>query len=539
MPESVVNRCCGSRVTVPDSRKQVTGQFKRTQQGPVIHLLSVPSNHKDLMPPARIGDLQIKIHPKSKRSLEASWTAPGDDFDHGTVQGYKIVFSRNKSALLQHRGDYEILEEFQRPDNAGKATSYQFSFQHYFSDFHLGLVAFDERRNEGRMSNIVTVFLDSNDIAVPIKVLEDSADNQVSKAPQEQDDGVMIGILCGTFAVIGLLLWAGLYWVKNQKSSSTKNGGVTANLVSVAAHGGGEDNGHDTTSSDCELKPTPNSTTGASALKVLPVNGEENRLQPLMPQFSSIASGGPIGQYPGKGDNANTPTYWSASKLLDEHENRNIYSDGVVSQQNGPAVPSTTTYHHNYPKPLDPIVEDPEFLYGKIGDPSKTNATSTPIRNTTVQSPIKYANLTFPRRGQSVPPPSPVSDALPGSPNNSSYTLGRRGSHLLKSDGLYGYAQSEPPNGLYGTVQRTGRKIPPKIPPKPSLSALLGFPGKVGDSSDGGFMGDDVFLTTPQAGRKKSTLRENMIKAGEDSPAAVSGAVLDGNGVSVRNITHV
>ena len=50
-------------------------------------------------------------------------------------------------------------------------------------------------------------------------------------------------------------------------------------------------------------------------------------------QFSSIASGGAVGNYPGHnggrvnggaaddGDAA-TPTYWSASQLLNEHEQR-------------------------------------------------------------------------------------------------------------------------------------------------------------------------------------------------------------------------
>ena len=67
------------------------------------------------------------------RSFLAVWTAPGDDYDHGSVSGYRFVYSSNISALLNAESGRraETLLQFQRPDSAGVQTSYQFEFEHY------------------------------------------------------------------------------------------------------------------------------------------------------------------------------------------------------------------------------------------------------------------------------------------------------------------------------------------------------------------------------------------------------------------------
>ena len=87
----------------------------------------------------------------------AVWTAPGDDYDHGSVTGYKFVYSSNISALLDADSEAETLLQFQRPDPAGVQTSYQFEFEHYNRDYFLGLVAFDERSNEGKLKDEIRI----------------------------------------------------------------------------------------------------------------------------------------------------------------------------------------------------------------------------------------------------------------------------------------------------------------------------------------------------------------------------------------------
>ena len=83
---------------------------------------------------------------------------------HSSIPYYRFVYSSNMSALLAEGGG-ETLLQFQRPDAAGVQTSYQFEFEHFDRDYFVGLVAFDERSNEGKLSNIVSVFVDSSNVA--------------------------------------------------------------------------------------------------------------------------------------------------------------------------------------------------------------------------------------------------------------------------------------------------------------------------------------------------------------------------------------
>ena len=83
------------------------------------------------------------------------------------------------------------------------------------------------------------------------------------------------------------------------------------------------------------------------------------------------------------------------------------------------------------------------------------------------------------------------------------------------SGGVYGYARSEPPiYGAAGGGGTIGRKVPPRVPPKPSVSGVL-FPG-------GGGSGDVIdILNLP----KKDATKEDA--------RSISSAA------AVRNITHV
>jgi hypothetical protein len=180
--------------------------------------------------------------------------------------------------------------------------------------FYLGIVGVDDKGNEGKMSNLARVFIDSSHV----KGLSVPQQNKVSVLGPHStgtDEAVMIGVLCGTFLVIALLLWAGIWYIRRHRrtgqsgKSGTKKSGVNANLV----------NGHDTSSSDIDS-----------------VHNNKNNLVSV-PQFSTIASGGgPIGSYPhqihNNNDDITTPTYWSASKLLEEHEQR-IMMERAAEQQ--------------------------------------------------------------------------------------------------------------------------------------------------------------------------------------------------------------
>ncbi len=508
-PSEALNRCCGSRTPplTDESLRRATGAFMRQRRGPVIHLLSVPNGLRDNFPPARIPDLRLE-QLERKAALLATWTAPGDDYNGGgAVSGYRFVVAHNASGLLiPTRPRYETLAEFSRTGEAsGTQTSYQLAFPYLDKDLYVAMKAFDDNGNEGKISNLVLVRINSSQV--------DGADNErlqqtpipgsATAVAAAQDDGVMIGILCGTFVVIACMLWAGIYYLRNHRggrgsasgSSTNKNSGVNATLVGGVGSG---DGGHDTSSSDLDVK----------SLSRL----HNNNANSILPQFSSIAAGGPIGSYGRKDqsivDDSSTPTYWSASQLLNEHEQRQLNDVGNLY-----TTASATTYHNNHPPPLDPIVEDPEDTYGISEMYNRHHLRQPPGGANMTSTPIKYANLTFPRRQQSV---SPSSDSLLPPPLHNGLN------NAVNGDLLYGYAQSEPPNGLYGTLSGrssrggSGRRTPPRIPPKPSLGALLGLNENNINGTSAHFSDDT------QQNKRRSDSSENL-----------------GAGLTVRNVSQV
>ena len=93
-------KCCGSSV-FPNFKlnKQIMGDFRRSIMGPAIHLDYVS---EDQIPPAKIGDLKIRqmAEGSSPDRLMAEWTAPGGDYDIGSVASYRFVFSPKIEDLI-------------------------------------------------------------------------------------------------------------------------------------------------------------------------------------------------------------------------------------------------------------------------------------------------------------------------------------------------------------------------------------------------------------------------------------------------------
>ena len=87
LPDQLMAPCCGSVVRVEERDREPTEAFTRVGWGPVIHLFSVPDPGTDLMPPGRITDLKVLMLESGQ--LVATWTAPGDDYDAGSVSGYR------------------------------------------------------------------------------------------------------------------------------------------------------------------------------------------------------------------------------------------------------------------------------------------------------------------------------------------------------------------------------------------------------------------------------------------------------------------
>ena len=93
-------KCCGSSVfSSIKLNKKIMGSFRRSIVGPAVYLDYVS---EDQIPPSKIGDLKIlqMAGGSSPDRLMAEWTAPGGDYDIGSVASYRFVFSPKIEDLI-------------------------------------------------------------------------------------------------------------------------------------------------------------------------------------------------------------------------------------------------------------------------------------------------------------------------------------------------------------------------------------------------------------------------------------------------------
>ena len=389
--ETKTPQCCGSVISSDPKDRIPTGAFTRTTKGPVIHLLSVPPSDVDLMPPAAIRDLKIEVQPKSGQ-LVASWTAPGDDFDIGTVTGYRFVIAENYSSLLDPMLDVQTLLGFQQPDLAGVSTSYQFGLaridEHYNKDIFLGILAFDEKDNEASMSNIVTLHLTSD--GEYSNTVVNQPINQPINYHGQHDQSISIGSISGAILMLSIVLWFAIWYIRNQRGSfkGTKHT-VEIGLVT------------ETESS------TPPSTIQRESETL------KRHLMYQVPQGSN-QSGSTENESQDNPMNS-APIYWSASQLLDN--NNLVHNRGVNAT-------------------LDPISEE-ETMENTLED-EEVYARGLANYGLQTQSQLRHI-------------------------------------HQQIHEPIY-VAYSPDEQTIYGTGSRQQKKkVPPKVPPKPSINALLGI----------------------------------------------------------------
>lgn len=266
-------------------------------------------------------------------------------------------------------------------------------------------MAFDEKDNEGSMSNVVTLHLTPNGSYGKAKH-ENGPVNHPVKSEYEgngENQSLLIGSICGALVMIAIILWAGIWYFRNQRGSfksSQKNGIIEIGLVQ---------------------DPSPPSTIQRES--------ETLKRSLMQPQMTVIE---PV-------DNHSTPVYWSASQLLDNN-NLVLQSRGV----------NTT---------LDPISE--EYTEEDLNTNEDEELYARGLANYGLQTQAQMRQLT----------------------------------QQLHEPIYVGYSPS--PDTTTSTIYGTSRKkVPPKVPPKPSINALLGIgiviPASPGQNSQNA----DIYGTT-------------------------------------------
>lgn len=387
--------CCGSEITVPADLRYPTGSFKRTLNGgPVIHLIEVPDAEIDQMPPARISDLRLAPD-KTGRKLVAMWTAPGNDYDHGNVTQYNFVFSEDVMDLLDANRQPPILHEVSRSDPAGLKALYSFQFSNFDKDYHVALYGIDGNGNKANISNIVLVRLPQ-----PASTVGPTGPTTQPPGPQDTD-WVMVGAVTGVVLTLIFLLLVGLflyiYLGKRRRSNSvhkSKSSGVNVDLPPAGT--GSDNSSFDDTKNSSSNHLVPQISTISNAYKSLAANGGPNGGPTLT---NGVSNGAPTGSsVDGRTSstsfaNGITPTYWSASQLLKEHEERKIRENsagvppnisggpmGPIAEENAAYDYQSEAYHpqnyyYDYQQSHE-LYQQPQMMYPPYGGQRLSTADS-------------------------------------------------------------------------------------------------------------------------------------------------------------------
>ena len=280
LTENVIEEeCCGSRVNLFNRRIRHTGHFTATSSEPVVkHIIQVFSSNNatfDMIPPAQIGDLSLELD-SAPGQLKLSFTAPGDDLDHGQATSYRVIASRNRNEMFNESlvasEDYVFLE-FSSEKVAGQRISFLISFNIYNEDIFLGVIGVDEDENMGKMSNVFKVFMPRME----------AEEDQTKRSPQvaaehtEEDYSLVLALSGAIVFLISFLCLGILYFLKMLRSRKTAGGSAHDHVLTDIG-------------SDDSQSPRGRSVSDHS---------------------SSLMS---LGQ--------STPAYWSASDLLSKHESK-------------------------------------------------------------------------------------------------------------------------------------------------------------------------------------------------------------------------
>ena len=270
-----------------------------------------------------------------------TFTAPGDDFDHGQAEKYKVIAARNRNDMFNESlvasEDFTFLE-FRSEKLAGQRISFLISFNIYNEDIFLGVVGVDEVGNTGRMSNVVKVFMPR------IELEEDQTErSQQVAAEATEDDYSLVLALSGAIVFLSSFLGLGiLYFLKMLRSKKNAKESVHDHVL----------DGSDDSESHCATELS-----------------------------GSLAS---LGQ--------STPAYWSASDLLSKHESKLGFVTPVVTplslgdQRRGWSVAPLARELF-----LDSISEGEE----DGGETSEENLQSTGYRDSRVQRKVSINTNTF------------------------------------------------------------------------------------------------------------------------------------------------
>ncbi|RXG61148.1 hypothetical protein Avbf_07597, partial [Armadillidium vulgare] len=381
--------CCGS--VVQYSRTIDAGFLSRSVS---VGILDLVGEHASLgiVPPSRVGDLRVTVNYAALHA-SFSWSAPGDQKDHGRASRYEVVFSRDSVATSMGSG--ERIEQWPTPLISGSPSQHTIRWNRHDGVYYVSLRAVSRSGHPGPWSNIVSVYVPPPATTTEINTRGSTFAGATGETIGElsppahsrsllsnKDILAIIGAGCGIFLIILVLIIYYMVVVSRRKHDKEKKVKevIETNAVTPAA-------------------PEPEDETDSINKQppdTLNINETPTGIQrPLSPIQS-----------------------WPASKLLAEHERRRSAdpSFGETPDLGVPYQPPPFYYHTpngNYIEDTIPIDSgsmvssqpSESMLVYKL-DTSAGESVHPPSTSPLGSTPVSWEGQTPTIKRSKVPPPT-------------------------------------------------------------------------------------------------------------------------------------
>ncbi|XP_052034439.1 calcium-activated chloride channel regulator 4A-like [Apodemus sylvaticus] len=201
------------RPEMTETTQPVLENFSRTASGGAFVMSNVSNGPlPDLYPPSQITDLQATLEGEE---ISLTWTAPGDDYDVGTVQQYIIRTSENIIDLRDNFNNALLVDTTNlKPQEANSKETFAFKPDNISEEnatyIFIAIESVDKSNQHSRLSNIAQVALFTPQ-AEPIP--DESPRSGVSTST------IVLSVV-GAVVLVGIIVGTTICIVKKKRSSS-------------------------------------------------------------------------------------------------------------------------------------------------------------------------------------------------------------------------------------------------------------------------------------------------------------------------------
>ncbi|GAB6032339.1 chloride channel, variant 2 [Chamberlinius hualienensis] len=149
--------CCGKEG--PQMLTESAGPFQRVSSAPAFLITVLPSSDVDVFPPSTVHDLKVDSVDPVTGYITLSWTAPGKDYDSGTVSSYELRYYNNYQSLINNFEWTGLITVPVTIEPAGILQSITFFPPDGRNRFYYFAIRAIDGAQKGEVSNVVMSFV--------------------------------------------------------------------------------------------------------------------------------------------------------------------------------------------------------------------------------------------------------------------------------------------------------------------------------------------------------------------------------------------